>query len=46
MKTSKPINHERELWAFLERLDATDLHIVLDDEGYAVWQEMPGPYPQ
>jgi hypothetical protein len=26
----------------LEKLNLTDLHIVLNDEGYAVWREMPG----
>jgi hypothetical protein len=30
-----------ELWEDLKKLNVTDLQIVLDDEGYAVWREMP-----
>jgi hypothetical protein len=34
---------EGDLWEDLEKLNLTDLHIVLNNEGYAVWREMPGP---
>jgi hypothetical protein len=33
---------EGYLWEALEKLNITDLHIVLNDEGYAVWRETPG----
>jgi hypothetical protein len=39
----KVYEDEGDLWEDLEKLDLTDLHIVLDNEGYAVWREMPGP---
>jgi hypothetical protein len=32
---------EGYLWEALEKLNITDLHIVLNDEGYAVWRETP-----
>jgi hypothetical protein len=38
----KVYKDEGYLWEELEKLNLTDLHIVLNDEGYAVWREMPG----
>jgi hypothetical protein len=33
---------EHELWEDLETFDLTDLDVVHNDEGYAVWRETPG----
>jgi hypothetical protein len=32
-----------ELWEAQEKLDLSDLQIVRNEQGYAVWREMPGP---
>jgi hypothetical protein len=41
LKKTEKCTHELELWADLEELDVTDLHIVLNTEGFTVWREMP-----
>jgi hypothetical protein len=38
---NKTYHHKSELWVDLERFELTDLHIVLNTEGFAVWREMP-----
>jgi hypothetical protein len=38
---NKTYGHESELRADLERFELTDLHVVLNTEGNAVWREMP-----
>jgi hypothetical protein len=41
LSKEKNYNHESELLGNLEKLDLTDLQIVLNEEGYAIWREMP-----
>jgi hypothetical protein len=38
----KSKQYERELWAELEKVGVSDLRIVLNADGFAVWEEIPG----
>jgi hypothetical protein len=37
----KMYNDEGELWEAQQKIGLSDLQIVLNNEGYAVWREMP-----
>jgi hypothetical protein len=39
LSKKKKYNHESDLLEDLKKLDLTDLQIILDDEGYAIWRE-------
>jgi hypothetical protein len=39
----KKYEDDGELWEELEKLNLSDLQIVRNEQGYAVWREMPGP---
>jgi hypothetical protein len=40
----KVYEDDGELWEKLDKLNLSDLQIVRNDQGYAVWREMPGPF--
>jgi hypothetical protein len=42
LSREKQYNHESELLEDIQKQGITDLQIVLNNEGYAIWREMPG----
>jgi hypothetical protein len=43
LSKDKKYEDDGELWEELEKLNLSDLQIVRNEQGYAVWREMPGP---